>query len=245
MNVLKSIFARIWCVWGMIWFIVTMLFFLPFAFCIYLIPEPRRSHIFIASTRIWMLFFLPGIGCPVRIRGKANFAPGQTYIVVCNHNNFMDVPISSPGIPGGNKTIAKIEMARIPLFGFWYRMGSVLVDRKNDQSRRESYAKMKSVLNNGLHMCIYPEGSRNKSSESLKPFQDGAFRLAMETQKAIIPAVILHTRKAIPPNKNLYLWPHRLGMDFLPPIHPSQFKTMQELKEAVFVQMKNHYETNS
>ena len=66
----------------------------------------------------------------------------------------MDVPLSSPGIPGANKTIAKAGMAKIPLFGLIYKSGSVLVDRKNEQSRKASYSKMKEVLALGLHMCF-------------------------------------------------------------------------------------------
>ena len=49
---------------------------------------------------------------------------------------------------------------------------------------------MKKVLDMGLHMCIYPEGTRNKTDQPLKTFHDGAFRLAIDTRKAIIPGMI-------------------------------------------------------
>ena len=54
------------------------------------------------------------IGYPLTVREKNNFKKGENYIVLCNHNALMDVPVSSPAIPGGNKTIAKIEMAKFP-----------------------------------------------------------------------------------------------------------------------------------
>ena len=57
----------------------------------------------------------------------------------------MDVPVSSPAIPHGNKTIAKAEMAKIPVFSTIYKSGSILVDRKSESSRIESYSKMKEV----------------------------------------------------------------------------------------------------
>src|SRR5690606_35229051 len=123
--------------------------------------------------------------------GREHFERGKRYIVVCNHNSFMDIPVSSPSIPGGNKTIAKAELARIPLFGLIYRAGSVLVDRKSEKSRKESYLRMKEVLDMGLHMCIYPEGSRNRTGKPLKAFHSGAFRLALDTGTPIVPAVIL------------------------------------------------------
>ncbi len=58
----------------------------------------------------------------------------------------MDVPMTTPFIPGPNKTIAKIEMASIPVFGVIYKRGSVLVDRKSEESRKNSYVQMKEVL---------------------------------------------------------------------------------------------------
>ena len=184
--------------------------------------------------------FLGLIGCPLKIKGKEYFRKGETYIVVSNHNALIDVPVSSPGIPGGNKTIAKAEMAKIPLFGLIYKTGSILVDRKNEKSRRESFGKMQEVLNIGLHMCIYPEGTRNTSDEPLKPFHDGAFRLAISTGKSIIPMIIFNSRKANPPDKTFFLWPVRLYMDFLPEVVVSPGETVEQLKARVFTQMKNY-----
>lgn len=156
----------------------------------------------------------------------------------------MDVPISTPCIPGGNKTIAKIEMAKIPLFGLLYKTGSVLVDRKNDASRKESFNKMKEVLAMGLHMCIYPEGTRNKSTEPLKTFHNGAFRLAADTGKAIIPAIIFNTKKVLPPGKIFYAMPHRLSIHFLSPIYMQENESTDSLRERVYETMKNYYIVN-
>lgn len=189
-----------------------------------------------------MGIYMPLIGCPFRVRGKENFRKGQNYIVVCNHNSFLDVPITSPGIPGTNKTIAKKEFASIPLFGIIYQLGSVLVDRKSEQSRRESYTKMKHVLDMGMHMCIYPEGTRNKTDEPLKPFQDGAFRLASETGKPLMPAILFNTRKALPADKPFFLLPHKLEMHFLLPIEVQPGETVKELKEKVYEVMKTFIE---
>jgi 1-acyl-sn-glycerol-3-phosphate acyltransferase len=177
-------------------------------------------------------------------KGRKNFKKGENYIVICNHRSFMDVPLSSPGIPGANKTIAKAGMAQIPLFGLIYKSGSVLVDRKNEQSRKASYAKMKEVLQMGLHMCLYPEGTRNKTEEPLQRFHDGAFRLAIDTRKQIIPAVIFYTSVVMPRNKTFYFWPHKVEMHFLPPIEVSE-RTLEAIKEESFEKMRNYYLTKT
>lgn len=192
-----------------------------------------------------MDIFLTMVGCPLTVRGKQNFKKGETYIVVCNHNALIDVPVSSPGIPGGNKTIAKIEMAKIPLFGLIYKTGSVLVDRKSETSRRESFPKMKEVLDMGLHMCIYPEGTRNTTDKPLKPFHDGAFRLAIHTGKSIIPAIIFNSRKVNPADKTFFLWPHPLALHFLEPVAIQESDTVESVKQKVFEVMVAYYRDNS
>jgi 1-acyl-sn-glycerol-3-phosphate acyltransferase len=237
-----EIFGRIWALWGIILFVFTMLiFFIPFLLFSYFRADPQKTINFVRCSRIWMAVFLTGIGCPLKIKGKEKFKKGQTYIVVCNHNSLIDVPVSSPGIPGGNKTIAKTSFAKTPLFGLMYRTGSVLVDRNNEASRRESFTKMREVLDMGLHMCLYPEGTRNKTGEPLKAFHDGAFRLALATGKEIIPAVIFHTKKILPAKKTFFLLPHRISMHFLDPVALQPGETVENLKRKVFKLMWDYY----
>lgn len=246
MRVIKEIVGRIMATWAILMFVATMLiFFIPFLLFSYTAKDPAKTFRFVAFSRVWMGIYLPLIGCPLFIRGKKNFEKGKNYIVICNHNSFMDVPVSTPSIPGGNKTIAKIEMAKTPLFGMMYRTGSVLVDRKSDASRKESYNVMKAVLNMGLHMCIYPEGTRNKTDQPLKSFHDGAFRLSMDTGKSIIPAIIFNTKKVLPASKPFYLLPHILKIHFLAPITPAPGESIESLKERVFEIMKEYYVNNS
>ncbi len=238
---LKNIFARLWALWGLISFMVSFLiFFLPSMLSHLYKDEKKGQAFFIAVSRWWMNIWLALVGCPVTVKGKENFKPGENYIVVFNHNTLLDVPLSAPYIPGANKTIAKASFAKVPIFGWFYQKGSVLVDRKDEKSRVRSYDAMKNVLTKGMHMCIYPEGTRNRTAEPLKPFYDGAFKLAADTQKGIIPCVIIGTKKAMPVNKFFYLLPVPLKMYFLPAV-PSENIAVKELKEKVFEVMKEKY----
>jgi 1-acyl-sn-glycerol-3-phosphate acyltransferase len=237
-----SIFGRVWAFWVIIIFVVTMLIFLvPFLLFSYFRPDPQKTRRFAAMARVWMGVFLPLAGCPLRVRGREKFVKGQPYIVACNHNALIDVPVSYPGIPGGNKTIAKIEMAKIPIFGLFYRTGSVLVDRSSEASRKESFTKMKEVLDMGLHMCIYPEGTRNKTADPLKSFHDGAFRLSIMTGKPIIPAIIFNSRKIMPADQTFFVRPCPLRMHFLDPVIPGPDETVESLKQRVFTIMWDYY----
>jgi 1-acyl-sn-glycerol-3-phosphate acyltransferase len=99
---------------------------------------------------------------------------------------------------------------------------------------------MKEVLKMGLHMCIYPEGTRNKSKEPLQRFHDGAFRLAIDCEKEILPALIFNTNKVLPLNKTFYFWPQCVEMHYLLPV--SSFgKTVPQLREEVYTIMRDYY----
>jgi len=243
MKVFKNIFGRIFAFWALIIFIPTMLIaFIPI-WAAGLWKEPRRTVLFQHSARAWMRIFFFLTGIRISISGKNNFKNGETYILVCNHNSFMDVPLTTPFIPGPNKTIAKMEMAKIPVFGMIYKRGSVLVDRKSEESRKASFIKMKEVLTLRLHMCIYPEGTRNKTNEPLQRFHNGAFKLAVDTGKSIMPAVIFNTAKVLPADKAFFFWPVKVKMHFLKPV-PVDSLTAEELKEKVFLLIKEYYVIN-
>lgn len=206
-----------------------------------LIKEPKRTYIFRAISKIWMRLFFFATGCSLKVRETKNFKRGEKYIVICNHNSLMDVPISTPFIPGANKTIAKAEMAKIPVFGLIYKRGSILVDRSNKNSRRDSFKKMKEVLNMGMHMCIYPEGTQNKTEMPLKEFHDGAFKLAIESGTQILPALIFNSKKVLPPGKTFFFWPSKMELHFLPPVTINKLDDFEILKQKLHEMMSEYY----
>lgn len=229
-----------WAIWGLVSFLFTFLLIIIPAMLTDLIKEPAGQKYFIALSKLWMNVWLFLVGCPVKVMGKENFKQDENYVVVFNHNALLDVPLSAPYVPGANKTIAKASFAKIPLFGWFYKKGSVLVDRRSEKSRSKSFDAMKKVLDSGMHMCIYPEGTRNRSAEPIKPFYDGAFRLAIAAKKDIIPCIITGTKKAMPIDKKIFLLPVRLKMQFLPAISSAD-TTVKELKEKVFNEMLKNY----
>ena len=236
--------GRILAFWALLVFASTMFLFIWFYMLCFILQEPYKTRWHRTVSRIWMGLFLTLVGCRFTVKGKHYFKNVGPAIVICNHNSLIDVPVSTPFLPRANKTIAKKSFIYVPLFGWIYQFGSVIVDRKNDQSRRASFDEMKRVLNKGLDMLIYPEGTRNKTSEPLKSFYDGAFKLAIETQKPIIPVVLLNTKKILPAYPIMCFKPGKIQMDILAPI-PSEGHTVQSLKDAAFEMMSAHYKLNN
>jgi len=239
----KQILGAIFMIWAAIIFLITMLiFWIPMWATKYVRGEARSTRAFLDIVRVWMGIFLPLTGIRFRVRGKEHFRKSENYVVVFNHNSFMDVPLSCPTVPGANKTIARHEFKDIPVFGMIYRRGSVLVDRNSDASRKKSYEEMRDVLAKGMHMCIYPEGTRNRTGKPLKSFHDGAFRLAVASGKPLMPAVIFNTGKVLPPEKKFYFWPHPLLLQFLEPVYIQPGDTPEALKEKVYRLMWDYLE---
>jgi 1-acyl-sn-glycerol-3-phosphate acyltransferase len=240
MKILKNIAGAIWALWGIITFSVTLLVIVIPVCITFFIKEPAGTEAFRQITKVWMTVWLTLIGSPLKVIGKKNFEKGKNYVVVSNHNSLMDVPITTPFVPGANKTIGKKSFTKAPVFGWVYIRGTVLVDRDSEESRRKSFDDMKKTLSQGLHMVIYAEGTRNRTADPLKSFHNGAFKLAVESGKEIIPTLIFNSKKVLPLDTTFYLWPNRLEMHFLPPVSSENVNSKQ-LKEKVFKIMWDYY----
>jgi 1-acyl-sn-glycerol-3-phosphate acyltransferase len=243
MKIIKTVLGYLYALYALLLFVATMLVvFIPI-WLIFLLPEPQRARALHPVFRVWMGVYLPLIFCPVFRKGKKHFKKGQNYVVVTNHNSLMDIPVSSPWIPGPNKTLAKVEMSKIPLFGVIYKTGSILVDRKREGSRRESFSRMQETLNMGTHLCLYPEGTRNKTDKPMQQFFDGAFVTAVRAQKPIMPGVIFNTGKVLPHNGKGWARPMPIHIHFLEPI-ATEGLTLNDigaLKEKVYNIMESYY----
>lgn len=246
MNAVRRILGHLYFVYGIVIFAITMLIvFIPI-WLTSLLPEPKRSRVLHPIFKGWMSFFLPIVFCPVSRKGKQHFKKGRNYVVICNHNSLVDIPVSSPWIPGPNKTLAKSEMAKIPLFGVIYKAGSILVDRKKEGSRRESFTLMQQTLSHNLNLCLYPEGSRNKTDKPLQSFYDGAFITAIRSQQPIMPALIFNTGIILPHNKKIWARPKRIHIHFLEPVATEglTLTDLPALKEKLHGIMESYYTQN-
>ena len=241
---MKNFLARIFAGWALVVFALSLFPVGLLMWIIGIFKEPKRTELFRKISIVWIRIFFFLCGCSLKVIGQKNFKKNENYIVTCNHNSFIDIPAVTPFIPGPNKTIAKAELAKIPLFGLIYKRGSILVDRNDKRSRQNSFRKMKHVLDMGMHMCIYPEGTRNKTALPLKSFHDGAFRLAIETNTAIIPALLFNTRNILPAEKTFYFWPGKMQLHFLQPVSVNKDDNFELLKEKVHHLMGEYYESH-
>jgi 1-acyl-sn-glycerol-3-phosphate acyltransferase len=117
----------------------------------------------------------------------------KKYVFVLNHESFFDIPEMLMGIKQPIRILAKKGPNKIPLFGYYYRKSTVMVDRTSNESRFKSILLLKSYLEKGISIVLFPEGTFNETDNALKEFYAGAFKLAIETQTNIKPIILLDT----------------------------------------------------
>src|SRR5271157_1775956 len=121
-------------------------------------------------------------GVKIVVRGTEYLQAGRTYIFMSNHVSNLDAPVLIPSIPGRCSVLVKKELFRIPILGTGMRVADLVpVDRSDREAAIESVKAAVKVLQRGLHMLIFPEGTRSEDGRLL-PLKKGPFHLAMESE---------------------------------------------------------------
>jgi 1-acyl-sn-glycerol-3-phosphate acyltransferase len=172
------------------------------------------------------------VGIRIREVGKENIRPGQNYIFMSNHASNLDPPIEIPRIHARCSVLVKKELFRVPILGTGMHLAHLVpVDRTNREAAIESVREGVEVLRQGLHMIIYPEGTRTPDGKLL-PFKKGPFHLAMESGVPVLPLTILGTYEAWPKHR-FALKPGVVTVVYHPAIDPKDYADREDLMAAV------------
>lgn len=181
------------------------------------LPNNTRLRAVYAYNRVWMKTWGYLTGFIFEINGHDFIQREEVYVIMANHVNILDIFTTASHIQHPFMPLAKKEVYKIPILGQLVGLNAIPVDRSSPESRAESMRNMVKKMELGTSILIFPEGTRNRTGKPLKNFYDGGFRLAIESQKPLIPAILLNTRN-LQPVKSVFLRPGRIRMDFLEPI---------------------------
>jgi 1-acyl-sn-glycerol-3-phosphate acyltransferase len=171
-------------------------------------------------------------GVRVKVVGRERLDPAQTYLFMANHVSNIDPPLLVPLLRRRISIIAKVEVFRLPLFGTALRLGGIVpVDRSKRDSAIESVKQAVRVLQSGLSMLVYPEGTRSRDGK-LQPFKKGAFYLAEEAGVPIVPITMVGVHEVWPKGK-FEIKAGPATVIFHDPIDPKCFKNRDDLMMAV------------
>lgn len=170
-------------------------------------------------------------------------------IFVANHISYLDAALLPKTFRQPLRPLGKVEMTKVPVFGFIYRNAIVTVDRSSTSNRAESVRQLKQMLQRGISVLVFPEGTFNTTGRPLKDFYDGAFRIAIETGAPIRPVLILDAYDRMNFRSIFSLNPGRSRAVFLEEIPVQDFMPhrISDLKELVYRRMEGaliHYKAS-
>lgn len=152
---------------------------------------------FYALMRIWGCVVFYGLGFRIE-RTDSNRVGMQSHLVVCNHSSHLDILITLLLVEQPLVFVGKKELARLPIFGFFYKRASILVDRKSFRSRRTVYDQVGEKLRQGRSVFMAPEGGIPPAELRLASFKDGPFTLAIRHQLPLLPITIANAKQRFP-----------------------------------------------
>ena len=194
MKIVKIFFWTTWRVWFYIMMGIPIIIMLPFL-VVSILKEKWYPYFFVMA-RIWAKAILFGSGFYYKIEREQELERGRSYMFVANHTSMADIMLMLAVVNNPFVFVGKKELSKIPLFGFFYKRTCILVDRKSQKSRMEVFNRAQKRLNQGLSICIFPEGGvPADESILLDEFKDGAFRLAIEHQIPIVPLTFADNKK--------------------------------------------------
>ncbi len=181
-----------------IWFYLLVLLPIIVLFPLILITilSEKTYSLFFKIARFWARLILIGMGFRYSINGTENFEVGKSYMLVANHTSMTDIMLMLLAVKNHPFVfVGKKELVKIPIFGFIYKRVCILVDRENSKSRFAVFERAQNRIQQGLSICIFPEGGVPEESVLLDEFKDGAFRIAIEHQLTIIPITFYDNKK--------------------------------------------------
>ncbi|MGB5419459.1 lysophospholipid acyltransferase family protein, partial [Algibacter sp.] len=174
MKVFKYIF------WGLyrIWFYILVALPILILFPILLVSIAKEAWYpyFFKIARFWAKFILIGMGFAYRIDREQTLDKDKSYMFIANHTSMADIMLMLVSVKNPFVFVGKAELAKIPLFGFFYKRTCILVDRSSAKSRQAVFLRAQRRLKTGVSICIFPEGGVPEEQIMLDAFKDGAFR---------------------------------------------------------------------
>ncbi|MCW3463602.1 lysophospholipid acyltransferase family protein [Chitinophaga nivalis] len=250
MNFILKPLRVLYVVYAAIIFLGIMFLILPPIFLASLLGKERGGNIIFYFLRFWAHVWFPMAGMWVSRKYLAE-EDDKPCIYVVNHRSYLDAAIAVKVMRLPFRPLGKVEMSKIPFFGFIYKNSVVAVDRSNAPARARSVREMMSALKAGISILMFPEGTTNESNQPLRPFHNGAFRMAIEMQIPLKPVLYLDAGERLPHKGPMHLSPGKCRVVFLPavPVEGLTLDDINTLKQQVYdimdtaLRQYHHYPT--
>jgi len=152
----------------------------------------NKSSLAIVNWAFGVCLWIAGVN--LTVIGEENVPKDAAVLYVANHRSFYDILITYVRVPRPTGYIAKKEMLKIPLLRDWMKnLHCQFLDRKDLKQGMKTILAAIEEVKSGTSICIFPEGTRNKTADTFLPFHEGSFKIAEKANCPIIPICMNNT----------------------------------------------------
>jgi 1-acyl-sn-glycerol-3-phosphate acyltransferase len=181
--------------------------------------------------KLWVNWLLWTNGIHLDLEGIESLNQEESYILVSNHASILDILGIISAAPFPVRFIAKKSLVWFPIFGwFLHAAGHILIDRQKTTSAFQSLKKASSLLQKGISIIVFPEGTRSPDGE-VKEFKRGGFLLAQRSKYPVVPVSIAGTYEMLP-RQGWCFWTGTMHIRLSDPI-PTRHLSRQEARDLM------------
>ena len=184
-------------------------------------------------------------GTKLTVIGEEHVPKDAPVLYIANHRSYFDIIITYARCPRLTGYVSKQSMKKVPLLSIWMkRLHCLFINREDTREALKTILAGIDNIKNGISMCIFPEGTRNKSDEML-PFKEGSFKMAEKTGCAIIPIAITNSAEIFE-NHLPFIRSANVIIEYGEPIWPRELKaaggkkTGVACQEAILAMLNSH-----
>lgn len=133
-------------------------------------------------------------GTKLIVKGQERIPKDTAVLYVGNHRSYFDIVLTLSLFPRITGYVAKIEMLKIPILRLWMKnIHCLFLDRDNIKEGLKTILQGVEEVKQGISLCIFPEGTRNRTADTLLPFHEGSFKIAEKGKVPIVPMTLVNT----------------------------------------------------
>ena len=163
-------------------------------------------------------------GIELTVIGEENVPKDIPVLYIGNHRSFFDIVITYARCPRLTGYVAKDSMKKVPLLSVWMeRLYCLFLNRTDIKEGLKTILTGIEQIKNGISMCIFPEGTRNKGDDETKllPFKEGSFKMAEKTGCPII-LMSMNNTSAILEEHFPFIRSTHVVLEYSKPIYPKE-----------------------
>ena len=172
--------------------------------------------------RWWAQVITRAFLLPVKVEGRENLEPNQSYVFVSNHQGAFDIFLIYGFLGRNFKWMMKYQINKIPFVGYaCQKSHQIMVDKRGVSKIKKTYQDARDILEHAnCSVVVFPEGARSFTGH-MGEFRKGAFMLADELQLPVVPLTINGSFRVMPRMKDWHFanW-HPLSLTIHQPIYP-------------------------